>query len=662
MPSRSMRAPSSRTCATDCSREGRGGAALIVGYEDDPTVTAGRPLARADRREGLARRGRRGFRRHPGTRARARRHPCGGGPACRPGRALAPPVQAVAVRAHPRYANCPLNQRIGRRGRDHGREIKKIAFLVMTMALAVAMVACQAATPKTGDTGDTGATGPQGDPGTSDNSPPTASTIPNQYLVLDSEVKLTATAKPGASAAAGNYGSVEIDLSKYFTDAESLTLTYTATSSDKTIASLNTSATTNLITGGGSILTVTAKGVGTSTTATSAMATITVEAHDGVSDTVASTTFDVVVATSNTAPRVTLLEGIEDLIDRDAVDASTTDVTPAVPALYKKLYKADGTITRAFRTAIDPGSIGTEKETLSLRAVVGNNKAIDAVVSVTTPVAAGGNSYSISITALKPTVPVGPTGTKMVKIFAADSFGAETAVDTFEVEVNTPPSIIRDLPDIVLSRGGATDDPDEALGVDPNADAEAVSKYTLDKYFGFLELDTVTITADAENADDKLATLPADRGDTTCTYTTSPSQPTGRRARIGVAAIPGAPVEVKAIAADPVTATTMAAVHNGRVEATVTANVVQNADNELLRTALKNSKVSTDLAVITPAMVMVESDAFDPGANNNEPISTTELGINKDVPARGIGTFMLTITCEDPDARVSGSARITVQS
>ena len=37
--------------------------------------------------------------------------------------------------------------------------IKKIAFLVMTMALAVAMVACQAATPKPGEQGDPGEQG-----------------------------------------------------------------------------------------------------------------------------------------------------------------------------------------------------------------------------------------------------------------------------------------------------------------------------------------------------------------------------------------------------------------------------------------------------------------------------------------------------------------------
>ena len=534
--------------------------------------------------------------------------------------------------------------------------VKKIMLLLMTMALAVAMVACEAATGAQGEPGapgDPGAAGDPGDPGTSDNTLPTASsTISNLYLVVSGAAK---PAAPGASAAAGNYGSAVVDLSKYFTDAEELVLTYKATSSDKTIASLNAAATTNLVTGGK--LTVTAKSAGASATATSGKATITVEAYDGVDDTPASTTFDVVVATSNTAPRVTLLEGVEDLVDRDAVAAEGG--APAVTSLYNKLYKADGTIPRAFRAAIEPGSVGGEAETSSLRAVVGNGKALDAVVSVTAPVSTGGNAYSISITALRSTVPTGMDGQKTVTIFAEDSFGAETMVDSFKVEVNTPPSMIRDLPDIVLTRAASP-----ANSVDFAAASEAKTaalnatfaldhvKYTLDEYFS-LELDTVTIG-------DTIATNVADRGDTTCSFTTSPSQPTGRRERKAVAATPAEPVAVSAIKADPITATSMAAVYNGRREATVTENVVIDAGNELNRTLLKNSKPTAD-GNVTKAMVGVNSSGFDPGANNDDTYDTEELGINMDVAAAGLGTFMLTITCEDPDARVSSSARITVQ-
>ena len=533
----------------------------------------------------------------------------------------------------------------------------------MTMALAVAMVACEAATGAQGEPGAPGAPGDPGepgDPGTSDNTLPTASsTISNLYLVVGGAAK---PAAPGASAAAGNYGSAVVDLSKYFTDAEELVLTYKATSSDKTIASLNAAATTNLVTGGK--LTVTAKRAGASATATSGKATITVEAYDGVDGTPASTTFDVVVATSNTAPRVTLLEGVEDLVDRDAVAAAGE--APAVTSLYNKLYKADGTIPRAFRAAIEPGSVGGEAETSSLRAVVGNGKVLDAVVSVTAPVSTGGNAYSISITALRSTVPTGMDGQKTVTIFAADSFGAETMVDSFKVEVNTSPSKIRDLPDIVLTRAAS---PTNSVAFDEASEAKTAAlnatfaldhvKYTLDEYFS-LELDTVTIT-DVSGGEDTIATNVADRGDTTCSFTTSPSQPTGRRERKAVAATPAAPVAVPAIKADPITATSMAAVYNGRREGTVDQNVVADAGNELNRTLLKNSKPTAD-GEVTKAMVGVNSSGFDPGANNDDTYDTAELGINKDVAPAGLGTFTLTITCEDPDDRVSDSAQITVQS
>ena len=552
---------------------------------------------------------------------------------------------------------------------------KRVVILMMTMALAVAMVACEAATGAQGEPGapgDPGAAGDPGDPGTSDNTLPTASsTISNLYLVVGGAAK---PAAPGASAAAGNYGSAVVDLSKYFTDAEELVLTYKATSSDKTIASLNAAATTNLVTGGK--LTVTAKSAGASATATSGKATITVEAYDGVDDTPASTTFDVVVATSNTAPRVTLLEGVEDLVDRDAAAATAT---AAAVTEASKLYKADGTIPRAFRAAIEPGSVGGEAETSSLRAVVGNGKALDAVVSVTAPVSTGGNAYSISITALKSTVPTGMDGQKTVTIFVADSFGAETMVDSFKVEVNTPPSVIRDLPDIVLARGtaNAVDHTttialaNEALAVIPSAAKPSHVKYTLETYFGFLDLDTVTIAGEAGSMTAKTAA--ANRGDTTCTFiTTSPSQPTGRRARKAVAASATNPVAVTAIAAAPVTATTMAAVNNGRFATPDTAedgvSTVSDADIELLRTDLMdsweddNNDGTIDDDELTMAIVVVDSAAEYLGANNVEDTTeATNVGVNKDVAANGLGTFMLTITCEDPDARVSSTARITVQ-
>ena len=416
-------------------------------------------------------------------------------------------------------------------------------FAVVVLAALVVLSGCQGAIGKAGEEGDAGPAGPAGTPGTpstTDNAAPTAKAIETQYLVLGGLKTRPATpAKPTAGAAAGNYGSVVIDLDDFFTDAEAPSLTYKAVSSDKKIASVGTSATTNLVTG--SKLTVTAAGVGTVAAATSATATVTVEAYDGVNAPVEAS-FDVVVVTSNSPPTATGVDPIKDLVDK--AESTTTDVPPVVvPATKNKLFKAAGTITRTFKATINPGSIGTEEEALTLRSIVGSGKAADAVASVTDPVKVGINTYSVDITALK--APSAFDTLVTVKIFAMDSFGAEKEVTKFDVVVNTPPSIFNDLDDVVLYRGA-----NDAVLNDARIWTSAVAYqqvyYQLDDHFENLELDRITTAADA---------VPT-AGDTTCTFSTSPKQPTGRPASLAAAEPPVIPI-------DAVTATTLASVSNG---------------------------------------------------------------------------------------------------
>ena len=270
-------------------------------------------------------------------------------------------------------------------------------FAVVVLAALVVLSGCQGAVGPAGKDGVDGTAGTAGTPGTTDNAGPTASgTIETQYLVIGGLKTRPATPPTTlpVTAAAGNYGSVYIDLNAYFTDTKTPALSFTVVSADKTIASLNTSATTNLITGGGSILKVTAKGVGTVATAPSATVAITVKAFDGVNAPVEAS-FDVVVVKSNRPPSVNGVDPIDDLVDK--VEVVVGAVT--TPAVNNKLYKAAGTITREFKA-----TIGTEKEKFSFRAIVGNGKAADAVVSVTKPVSAGTNTYSVDIKALKPSV------------------------------------------------------------------------------------------------------------------------------------------------------------------------------------------------------------------------------------------------------------------
>jgi hypothetical protein len=464
---------------------------------------------------------------------------------------------------------------------------KRIALAFTVVALAVAMVACQGAVGKTGpagaagDTGPAGSTGPTGPAGTTDNASPVASAIETMYLVVGGGAKPAAPTDT-ITPAAGNYGSITIDLNKYFTDAESPSLAFRAKTDNKKVATVSAAATTNVVSG--TMLTVTAVGAGTAP-ATYAKATITVEAYDHVNAAVSST-FDVVVVASNNAPSVTAVDGIEDM-------TNTAEGN-------NKLYKSAGTVTRSFDATIDPGAIGMNKETLSFRTIVGDSKAGTAVVEVGKPVSTGaadssGNkTYNVTVKALKPNVPADAAVTVM--IFAKDNFGAEALVDMFDVVVNTPPKVGTELPNVTLYRGASGEaEADQVTGHVPEV------TYELGTYFDF-EFDSV-------------GTSDVDEGDTVCTFSTSPRQPTGRAAR---AAVPTDTPPITALPADAVVAASMASVSSAAEVGTPLNSIPDGGTN----TITVNS-----------------------GATN----------------AAMTGDFTLTITCEDGEASVSDSAQITVR-
>jgi hypothetical protein len=332
------------------------------------------------------------------------------------------------------------------------------------------------------------------------------------------------------------------------------------------------------------------------------MATITVSAYDGVNDPVTSS-FDVIVVTINSAPAVTGVDPIEPLVDTDAAP----DADPPTLAIKNKLYKAAGTITREFKATVDPGSIGTAKEMLKFRAFVAAPK----VVSVTTPVSVGINTYSVSIKAVKASLNddaaaagAAALGATKVMIFARDSFGAESVVTAFDVVVNRPPVVGLDLPNVVLYRGAQARDT-EARNWAPSISAATQNvMYTLAHYFDDLNLDSIDGTTTTA-------------GDTACTFSTSPKQPTGRTA---TAAVVGPPA-VAAIAADLAKATSLATVKNG-------AGLAAKDQTTLVDGATPNA----------------------------------EVNVNAAAPAGSVGPFTLTITCSDLDDRVSSSAQITVRA
>jgi hypothetical protein len=346
-----------------------------------------------------------------------------------------------------------------------------------------------------------------------------------------------------------------------------------------------------------------------------------VSAFDGTNE-AETATFSVVVVKSNDPPIISGLVPIANLVDTPGVPVGN-GVTVAIPAVNNKLYKADGTITREFKASIVPGPSGrpTDPEPPKLRAIVGGGTAATAVVLVTDPVSTGvTNTYSVDITAVKP---LNPPKAVAVQIFAMDIFGAETKVTSFDVVVNTPPSVLYELPDVVLYR----DDNNNAVAADARMETllsrNSKVYYRLSDYF--LDLDLTSISGT------DVTTV----GDTTCKFSTSPGQPTGRPASL--------PQVSPVITIDAVTATTLASVNNGDAPADLGTRTLLRDDAG--RTATPTARVVVDAAA---EQAMVEE---------NIPFGIAEKA---PVPADGVGVFTLTITCYDLDARVSSDAQIRV--
>ena len=134
--------------------------------------------------------------------------------------------------------------------------IKKIAFLVMTMALAGAMVACK------GAVGPAGPPGPAGDTPTTTpptTTPPTTTpptTTPPTTTPGENVAPVASAAIPASLSMVTGADPRVVDVSPFFTDANGDVLTFSgAASSDTAVATVALS---------GSTLTITAVAVGTS--------------------------------------------------------------------------------------------------------------------------------------------------------------------------------------------------------------------------------------------------------------------------------------------------------------------------------------------------------------------------------------------------------------
>jgi hypothetical protein len=253
----------------------------------------------------------------------------------------------------------------------------------MTMALAVAMVACQAATPKPGEQGEQGEAGPTGPAGP-------AGTTDNDQPMLTKPLPMVYLAMTGTGAKTTTDG---LDLSKHFSDTEKASLNYEFMSSDKAVASAELS---------GGKMVVKGKKAG--------MATITVMVYDGVTDPI-SETFEVMVVSYNAKP----------IVDLDLTSTAEDGTIPAalLTNLRQRLYvSSGGGIEAEISAVIHAGEAGTFEDAVMFSYDMGGSGSEDDIVSVDiAPKKGVANTWKIALTPLKP-------GMQNVFITVTDKFGA----------------------------------------------------------------------------------------------------------------------------------------------------------------------------------------------------------------------------------------------
>ena len=349
--------------------------------------------------------------------------------------------------------------------------VKRIALLMMTMALAVALVACQ------GAAGTPGPAGPPGPPGDPAPTTPTDPTTPTEPTVTNAPPTVTTAFKPVYLALAGTGKKTSYtvaDLNKHITDADSA-LRFGASSSAAKVATAKVDNNT---------LTITATGAG------SAMVTVT--ANDGANPALEAM-IAVTVVKTNAAPTTNGLSKA----DRDN--------------LQKDLYIADGTKSFTVTIISLPGPASDSFEDAIVddyKVEIGDKaKTTDDYVIVTVKKGTG-NKHVINVT------PKSGTNGKSVdvKVYPKDKFGA-TPSDawTFKATINTIPKVlVGSLGDIDLSRTATA-----SIGA-------ATASIDIGRYFDTSTLDRMFHPRETDPPPDTLL-QPMVPGDTTCVVNVSPS-------------------------------------------------------------------------------------------------------------------------------------------
>ena len=495
--------------------------------------------------------------------------------------------------------------------------VKKIMFLLMTMALAVAMVACSGAAGTPGPAGPPGKDAPTPDP-TTPTTPttptepagptgaaPVAKMIPDVYLALEGTGKQLTKA---------------IGLDKYITDADSR-IKYSAMSSAPTVATATLSV-------GGRSVTITAQTVGT--------ATITVEARDGDNDPVEAS-ISVTVVRSNALP-------------------FTNDLSPAAKEeLEKILYVSDGIRTDTITVVANPGSTSSESLADSITGFevkYGAKKALTSTL-VTVRVAVVTDKYVISVTPTQDTL-TSKDRSQMVMIYPKDKFEtASLEAWEFNAVFNTPPKAIVDsFGTIRLIRpatlAGAIPPTVGTIDGNPVDDSVNVDTIIISDYFESLQRMGNGGTPFVDPVDGEV------KGNATATPSTTLAQELAKIDDFGdteCEVSTSASLESLAI----VQRLNEAGAIGGLEDAAATTPAVERdiTDTDLLITSDHAlAAIRIDSRVTSFGKDKIRSGITAPGDAAID---------NDDTPAKGEGSFAITIRCTDPDDTAEVTGMVVVQ-
>ena len=348
----------------------------------------------------------------------------------------------------------------------------------MTMALAVAMVACSGAAGTPGPAGPPGKDAPTPDPTT-----PTTPTTPTEPTTDNAAPMLEMAFKPVYLTVKGaGMKMYTPKLSEHITDADSV-LRFALTSSAATIASVEEKS-----------------GAWTIKAVKAGSATITVMAHDGANAPL-STTIAVTVVKENKAPTSRGLSGS----DRKELE--------------KTLYIVDGARTDTITIKTDAGE--DDDAIVDYKYMVGkDDKGKDDNVTVAVTKGSG-NTHVVVVTPKDSTSGVKALGApdQTVKIYPKDKFGAVAMKAwTFKAKFNKPPKVLTDSFSIELLRDAVAIDHDAASP--PNNAA----RIEIGEYFQVASLQRIV---DPDDTDTNTALNSATDidlvGDTVCAISYSPT-------------------------------------------------------------------------------------------------------------------------------------------